>query len=243
MNKLPGKSSDLMVSYQDVNRGRIEHHHMSEIIITNTRPEHGEAVAKIICAAYNVPPGECIPGDQLSSGDDIRGCIKRFPEGQFVALDGEMVVGMACTRRVNRAPSEKPLTWMDQIGDLTIANHDPNGEWLYGVEVTVPPEHRKRGIATQLYEARFDLVRRLNLRGWYAVGMLMGYQNYRDQMSVRDYGEKVIRGEITDPTVTMQMNRGFRATMVVENYLDEPQAGDAGALIIWDNPDYHAEGT
>jgi hypothetical protein len=73
--------------------------------------------------------------------------------------------------------------------------------------------------------------------------MLMGYQNYRDQMSVRDYGEKVIRGEITDPTVTMQMNRGFRATMVVENYLDEPQAGDAGALIIWDNPDYHAEGT
>ena len=215
---------------------------MSEIIIANTRPEHGETVAAIICAAYNVPPEDCIPDEQLSSSDDIRGCIERFPEGQFVALDGETVVGMASTMRVSRPPSEKPLTWLDQIGDLTLSNHDPNGEWLYGVEVTVPPEHRKRGIATKLYEARFNLVRRLNLRGWYAVGMLMGYDNYRHEMSVRDYGEKVIRREISDPTVTMQMNRGFRATTVVENYLDEPQAGDAGALIIWDNPDYHEEG-
>ena len=215
---------------------------MSDIIIANARPEHGEAISQIICAAYEVPPEECNSANQVASGDDIRVVIERFPEGQFVALDGDTVVGMASTMRVNRPPSEKPLTWMDQIGDLTVKNHDPNGEWLYGVEVAVPPEHRRRGIATALYEARFDLVRKLNLRAWYAVGMLMGYGDYADQMTVREYGEKVLRREITDPTVTMQMNRGFRATMVVENYLDEPQAGNAGALIIWDNPDYREDG-
>jgi hypothetical protein len=57
-------------------------------------------------------------------------------------------------------------------------------------------------------------------------------------MTVREYGEKVLTGEIKDPTVTMQMNRGFEAWSVVENYLDEPVAGNAAILIVWKNPEY-----
>ena len=53
-----------------------------------------------------------------------------------------------------------------------------------------------------------------------------------------EYGEKVIAREIKDPTVTMQMNRGFRAERVITDYVDEPAAGNAGVLIVWDNPDY-----
>ena len=98
--------------------------------------------------------------------------------------------------------------------------------------------YHRNGIGTQLYKARFELVKRLNLRGWYAVGMLMGYENYADQMDVITYGNKVIADEIQDPTVTMQINRGFQAKYVVTDYIDEPTAGDAGVLIVWDNPDY-----
>ena len=35
----------------------------------------------------------------------------------------------------------------------------------------------------------------------------------------------------------MQMNRGFRAECVVTDYVDEPAAGNAGVLIVWDNPE------
>ena len=66
----------------------------------------------------------------------------------------------------------------------------------------------------------------------------MGYYRYRDQMTPREYGEKVIGRELIDPTVTMQMNRGFRGVQVIENYLEEPSAGNAAVLIVWDNPDY-----
>jgi hypothetical protein len=145
---------------------------------------------------------------------------------------------MSATMRTSRPPSEKAIDWMSAIGDLSIKNHEPEGDWLYGVEMAVRPMYHRNGIGTQLYKRRFQLVKDLNLRGWYAVGMLMGYETYADQMDVVTYGEKVIAGDIYDPTVSMQVNRGFRAEYVVTDYLDEPPAGNAGVLIIWDNPEY-----
>lgn len=213
------------------------------ITIENTRLEHGEQVYDTVRLAYETPlDEEC---DQCINAQAVKEQLERFPEGQFVAIHhrpaGDLVVGMASTMRINRPPTELPHKWMDQIGTMGITNHIPDGEWLYGVEMSVRPAYRRRGIGTALYEARFDLVRRLNLRGWYAGGMLMGYHNYADHMTQREYGEKVIRREITDPTVTMQMNRGFEGRAVIEDYLDEELAGDAAVLIVWENPDYEEQ--
>jgi GNAT superfamily N-acetyltransferase len=214
---------------------------ISEILITNTQAEHAKQASKVIKVAFGMNP-DAIDDDAFEA-PDIQAQIARFPEGQFVAVlrsphHADTVIGVAATLRTNHPASARHLPWMEMLGDRTIAKHTPNGKWLYGVEMAVHPNFRKYGIGTALYEARFDLVRRLGLRGWYAVGMLMGYERYQDVMSVREYGEKVIRRELTDPTVTMQMNRGFRSLEVVENYIFEPASGDAGVAIVWDNPDF-----
>jgi GNAT superfamily N-acetyltransferase len=164
--------------------------------------------------------------------------IERFPEGQFVALHEGRVVGMAATMRTSRSPYQPSLEWMAQIGDMGIRNHEPNGDWLYGVEFTVHPEYQRRGVGRSLYRARFNLVRELNLKGFHMVGMLMGYYRYRDTMSIPDYAHQVMNKELRDPTVSMQMHRGFTPIRVVENYLDEPQASGAGVHMVWYNPDY-----
>lgn len=209
---------------------------LDEITIENTRLEHGQGVYDTIRLAYGVSVEDtcfdCI------SPKDVAEQLQRFPEGQFVALDGELVVGIASTMRLSRPPTEPPKRWMDEIGTRGIANHVPDGEWLYGVEMSVRPDYRGRGVGTALYQARFDLVKRLNLKGWYAGGMLMGYYRYADQMTSTEYGEKVIKREIDDPTVTMQMNRGFEAWQLIDDYLDEEPAGNTGVLIVWKNPEY-----
>lgn len=213
---------------------------LDEITVINTRLEHGPGVYDTVRLAYSVrltePCRECV------DANDVREQLQRFPEGQFVAVHrtehGETVVGMASTMRTSYPPDAPPLSWLDAIGTLGIENHEPDGEWLYGVEMAVRPDYRKRGIGTALYEARFDLVRRLNLKGWYAGGMLMGYHRVAHKMTAYEYGLKVISGEMIDPTVTMQMNRGFEGRAVIDNYLDEPDAGDTGVLIVWLNPDY-----
>ena len=77
------------------------------------------------------------------------------------------------------ARPRRPYCLARAIGDLRISAHEPAGDWLYGVELAVHPDYQGHGIGTALYQARFDLVRSLNLRGWYAVGMLMGVQRLR----------------------------------------------------------------
>jgi len=211
------------------------------VVIMNTKPWHIGSACISYREAYGIRKGEDC--DDCFDERDIESHIAIFPEGQFVAqrISGPSAgncVGMACTMRTSRPPSAPILPWMEAIGDLRIAKHEADGDWLYGVEMAVHPMYQRHGIGTGLYQARFDLVKRLNLRGWYAVGMLMGYHRYADSMDVSEYGERVIAGDFNDPTVTMQMNRGFRAQGVVADYVDEPAAGDAGVLIVWENPDF-----
>lgn len=163
--------------------------------------------------------------------------LERFPEGQFVAIvrEGgcERVVGTSTTLRTARPPTETPLPWQQVIGDYGIRHHDPQGAWLYGVEIAVHPDYQRRGIASALYRTRLGLVEELDLSGWYAGGMLMGYHRYADRLSPRAYAEQVIAGIIDDPTVSMQMHRGLVPAGIIEDYYPEPKAGNCAVLLTW----------
>lgn len=209
--------------------------------IRNTRIEDADEIKMTIQLAFNVPADEDC--DDCMGREDVRSQLELFPDGQFVAVyndgDGDKIVGTAHTMRVAKAPY--PGTWLGTIGDRGIKKHDPEGEWLYGVDMAVRPAYRRKGIGSALYQARFDFVKRLNLKGWYAGGMLMGYDAVRDEMSIEEYGQKVLTGEIIDSTVTMQKNRGFELREVIIDYMDEEQAGDSAVLIVWENPDYRVD--
>lgn len=203
---------------------------MLEVMILNARPDDAEVICHI---------GGYFPcGPESPTPDNIRKHIQQFPEGQLVALLNHQIVGFALTMRTHRSPDDHSLPWLDAIGDLDISNHDPAGEWLYGIDFVVDANYRRQGIGSKLYQARFNLVKQFNLRGFYAGGMLLGYQQYRHQMSIRQYAEKVQRGEIYDPTVTMQMKRGFHPYRLIENYSCYPAAGNAAMLIVWNNPQH-----
>ena len=163
--------------------------------------------------------------------------IERFPAGQFVAvarIDGaERVVGTATTMRTRRPPFAPPLTWAEAIGDHRLPHHDPTGAWLYGVEIAVHPAYWRRGVASALYRARLALVGALGLRGWYAGGMLMGYHRVARLMRPRAYAERVIAGDLHDPTVSMQLGRGLLAAGIIEDYYPEPKAGNCAVLLTY----------
>lgn len=210
------------------------------VSIENTQLKHANGVYDTICLGYGVSPQET--HEDCTSSVLLEQQLGRFPEGQFVAIhkegEREQVVGVAITMRTNVPPTKGEQTWFDLVGDLSLPKHDPNGKWLYGVDMVVHPDFRRKGVGTALYKARFDLVKRLNLRGWYAGGMLMGYQNYAHVMSPETYAEKVRRRELQDPTVTMQMNRGFKAVKLIKDYYPIPNAHGAAMLIVWHNKNF-----
>ena len=172
------------------------------VAIMNSADWNVDSVVATLRQGYGAGYGQ--DHDDLFTETHIRAHIERFPLGQFMAIRlGGMgaghAVGMAATMRTSRPPTEAVLPWREAIGDMRLGAHESDGDWLYGVEMAVRPMYRRHGIGTALYAARFALARHLNLRGWYAVGMLMGYKDHADEMDVVEYGEKVVAGALKDP--------------------------------------------
>jgi hypothetical protein len=89
-----------------------------------------------------------------------------------------------------------------------------------------------------LYEVRKDLVRRFNKRGIIAGGHMPGYGAVKDQMTTSAYLERVRLGELYDPTLSFQMENGFRIVTMLPHYLRDDVTDGDSALIVWDNPEF-----
>lgn len=209
---------------------------MSEITIANARPEHIAALAEHqrICFP-TLDPHAWLKEPHFQSH------LRLFPEGQHVALDGERVIGQSSTFRIGGERALAPHTFYDIIDHGFFTNHDPQGEWLYGADMSVHPDYRGRGLATRLYNARKDLIRRMGMRGMVAGGQMPGYRHYRAAMPVEEYAARVARGELTDPTLTPQLRNGFVVRGILRDYLHDAELGDEATLIVWENPDWQAE--
>lgn len=165
--------------------------------------------------------------------------IRRFPEGQFAILnDAGLAIACSTDFRTKVDFDNFEHRYIDAVDHNWLGKHNPDGDWLYGADIGVLPEYRRQGLATMLYRARHDLVRRLNLRGHVAGGMLKGYGKYKHEMAVEDYVAQVIAGEMFDPTLSIQLKRGFKVHGIIQNYVDDPSCDGKAAFIVWYNPDY-----
>ncbi|GAB4432743.1 MAG: GNAT family N-acetyltransferase [Anaerolineae bacterium] len=186
----------------------------------------------------------CFPSlaeDEIITARHYAAHIERFAEGQFMVLnEASEIVACSTDFMVNVDFDHIEHRFVEIMDNMWLGNHNPNGEWLYGADIGVVPEYRRRGIATLLYNARRDLIRRLNLRGHVAGGMLSGYGLLKDKMLVEEYVAKVVAGELFDPTVSVQLRRGFHVDGIIQNYVDDPLCDNKAAFIVWHNPDYRA---
>ena len=192
----------------------------------------------------------CFPGlseAELMTAADFLEHQQRFPEGEFVALarsaaDGspltqERVVGLGSGFLIDFDLERPDHSFSDIVAGGTYANHDPAGAWYYGADISVHPDYRGRGIGRMLYAARQDLVRRLGKKGIVAGGALPGYRHHRGVLSVEEYVEKIVAGELHDPTLDFQIANGFEVLGVIRGYMTDEYTDDAASFIVWRNPD------
>ena len=158
--------------------------------------------------------------------------IELFPAGQFCVTDGDRVVGMTSTIRMDFDFAHPDHTFADIIQGGWLTSHDPDGRWLYGADIGVHPEYRRRGIARMLYKARHETVRRLGLAGQVTVGMPSGYGAVKDQMSAQQYYDELVAGTRSDPTISAQRRLGFELKTLVADYIDDPVCDRYGIVLV-----------
>lgn len=178
--------------------------------------------------------------DDLYDAGSIRELAEDFPQGCFVVLDGEVPVAMGCGVRVQFDLDDYQHTYEELLPHDAGSGDDPDGEWYYGTDISVSPDYRRRGIGARLYELRKQTCRDLNLRGIIAGGVIPGYADHKHEMSAAEYVDKVAAGELYDPTLSFQIESGFEARGVLENYLSDPAVDGWASFIVWHNPDYRA---
>ena len=199
--------------------------------IVNLEAEMAEELEAIELASFPMAN----PADLLQA-DDIRAYAEKFPEGYFVALVDGAPVGQGAGIFLNFDFDQPQHTIAGITGEHQCGNHDPDGDWYYGTDISVHPDFRGRGIGRMLYEARKDLVVRSGKRGIIAGGSLPGFFDHKDSMTIQDYVGKVVAGELYDPTLSFQLSEGFEVRGLLENYLEDEADDGWATLIVWEAP-------
>ncbi len=166
----------------------------------------------------------------------IRSLLDIFPEGQIVMkVDGKLA-GCALTIMINSDDFEDHHTYAQITGDFSFSTHSDEGDILYGIDVFVASEYRGLRLGRRMYDYRKELCERLNLKGIVFGGRIPNYHKHSDEITPKEYIEKVRYKEIHDPVLNFQLSNDFRPVKVLKGYLEEDSASnDYAVLMRWDN--------
>ncbi len=170
----------------------------------------------------------------------IRGQLNNFPDGQFVAEFEGQVVGYCGTFVIDEKSALGPHTWSEITGGGFGARHNPRGDWLYGMDVSVDPSHRRLRIGQRLYNARKALVKRLGLKGIVFGGRMPGLARRAREIETADaYLAAIRERKIADPVVDFHIAQGFEPIGVLEGYdTSDRQSLGRASHMVWRNPEY-----
>ena len=169
----------------------------------------------------------------------IKTLIDKFPEGQVgIKVDNELA-GCALSIIVDYSKFDDKHTYHQITAGYTFKTHTPKGNKLYGIDIFIKPKFRGLRLGRRLYDYRKELCERLNLKGIVFGGRIPNYHQYSNELSPRQYIEKVRMKEIHDPVLNFQMSNDFHPTRVLRGYLEgDKESEEFAVLLEWDNVYY-----
>ncbi|MFT6084308.1 MAG: putative amidohydrolase/GNAT superfamily N-acetyltransferase [Alphaproteobacteria bacterium] len=168
----------------------------------------------------------------------IAGQISFFPEGQFVALYNDEIVGHCATFKTTDKIALAPHTWNDITGLGFASRHNPHGDYLYGMEVCVSANYRGLRIGQRLYDARRKLCKEQRLKGIIFGGRMPQFKKRQKTYATpKAYLDAVMNKKIKDPVVNFHLRNNFEIVGILSNYLEEDlESGGYATHMLWKNP-------
>ncbi|MCA9176651.1 MAG: GNAT family N-acetyltransferase [Planctomycetales bacterium] len=181
----------------------------------------------------------CFPGMPTWTREQIESQLAIFPEGQLcVEIDGKLAASSS-SLILEYDPVLEWHNWKAVADNGYIRTHKPKGDTLYGIEIMVDPEFRGMKLSRRLYDARKELCRNRNLARIIIAGRIPGYHRQSEELSAREYIDRVVDKAFYDQVLTAQLANGFSVQGLIPNYLpsDTESCGYA-TYLEWPNLDY-----
>lgn len=166
--------------------------------------------------------------------------IETFPEGVIVAENTDRIVGVVVGEIVKYDINAATVPSWKEITDngFIRRSHDPNGDTIYGVDLSVSPL-ASGGASKSLMLAMGKLVIAFALKQGVLGARMPRYHKFAEQMSPEEYLKaKTKGGRYLDPEVWFYHKLGLDVVRVLPNYFEDSESCNNGVLLLWRNPFY-----
>ena len=176
------------------------------------------------------------PSELWWQKEQLANHVRLFPEGAICTEIGGKLAGSMTGLVIQLDAANNQHTWEDATDAGYIRNHNPQGNTLYVVDISVRPAYRKLGIGKWMMQSMYETVVQLGLERLLGGGRISGYHRVAHQMSAEQYVSAVLAGELSDPVLSFLLRCGRTPAGVVANYLDDAESLNYAALMEWRNP-------
>jgi predicted amidohydrolase/GNAT superfamily N-acetyltransferase len=162
--------------------------------------------------------------------------IAIFPKGQVVLKINGKIAAAALSIVVDYEKFGDSHTYKQITAEYTFNSHTNDGDVLYGIDVFVSPDYRGLRLGRRLYDYRKTLCEDLNLKSIVFGGRIPNYHKYANELTPKEYLEKVKLKEIDDPVLNFQLSNDFYPSRILKKYLEgDVVSNEYAVLLKWDN--------
>lgn len=179
------------------------------------------------------------PSELWWNEEQLKNHVSLFPDGAICTEVDGVVAGSMTGLVVNFNPEDPDHTWEEITDNGYIRNHNPGGDSLYVVDISVRPKYRKLGLGKLMMQAMYHIVIQQKLARLIGGGRIPGYHKHEARMTAHEYLDAVLKGDLKDPVVTFLLRCGRTPVAIIENYLEDEESLNYGVLMEWKNP-FHA---
>jgi ribosomal protein S18 acetylase RimI-like enzyme len=201
-------------------------------IFRNYQKEDFDQLIQVQKEAFPPP----FPDELLWNTEQLTNHINLFPEGALcVEIEGR-IAGSITGLLVQLDQGDEDHSWAEITDNGYIQNHNPDGNTLYIVDICISPAYRKLGLGRWMMQAMYETVVQLGLERLLGGGRMPGYHLHSTKLSIEEYAEKVLQGELKDPVVSFLLRCGRTPVKPVANYLEDEESLNYAMLMEWKNP-------
>ena len=168
--------------------------------------------------------------DFLWQSEHLFAHIQKFPGGQFVAEQDGVLIGSCSNTLIVGTVWDQHGNWNATVGGPFLEGFSPDGEVLYGLDISVAPSSRRRGVGRAFYETRFHLVHQNGLSRYGTACRLPDFAT-SSFLSPAEFASAVVSGDAFDRTLTPLLSYGLTFLGIIDDYMEDPESGNAAALL------------